>query len=349
MAETDSARGRGASSGERVKPGAVVIGRNEGERLQRCLRSLSGRVSPLVYVDSNSTDGSVAFARSLGVEVVELDLSIPFTAARARNEGFQRLRKVAPEVAFVQFVDGDCEVVEGWVEYAQDVLANDPGLVAVTGVRRERYPEATVFNELCDIEWQLGSYGETDRFGGDVMIRASSLEAVGGYNPGVIAAEDDELAVRLHQAGGRILRANRKMTVHDAAIHRLSQWWQRAKRAGHGYAQVEHLHGDSSLHKFRAEKKRVLTWGVGVPAALLALAPPSIGASLLLAGVYPLRALRIARNSRLEGMSPRASAAWGLSCAFTSFPEAVGMAKFHVDRLFQRAPKIIEYKGPEAQ
>jgi len=329
--------------------GAVAIGRNEGERLKRCLRSLAGRVDALVYVDSNSTDDSVAFARSLGVEVVELDLSTPFTAARARNEGFQRLRKVAPNVELVQFVDGDCEVVAGWIETARDLLANDPGLVAVTGVRRERYPEQTIFNELCDVEWQMGAYGETDRFGGDVMIRAAALEQVGGYNPKVIAAEDDELAVRLHEAGGRILRIKQNMTVHDAAIERLGQWWQRAKRAGHGYAQVEHLHGDSSLHKFRTEKKRVLTWGVGVPAALLALAPPSVGASLLLAGVYPLRAVRIASNSLREGMSPRASVAWGLSCAFSSFPEAVGMAKYHVDRLLSRAPKIIEYKGPEAQ
>ncbi|MDB4985444.1 MAG: hypothetical protein JWN04_622, partial [Myxococcaceae bacterium] len=250
MAETDSAR-----------VGAVVIGRNEGERLQRCLRSLVGRAAPLVYVDSQSTDDSVAFARSLGVEVVELDLSVPFTAARARNEGFARLRELTREVPFVQFVDGDCEVVEGWIEAARDLLANDAGLVAVTGVRRERYPEQTIFNELCDVEWQLGAYGETDRFGGDVMIRAAALEQVGGYNPSVIAAEDDELAVRLHAAGGRILRIDRKMTVHDAAIERLSQWWQRAKRAGHGYAQVEHLHGAPPTYKFRAENKRVLTWG----------------------------------------------------------------------------------------
>jgi GT2 family glycosyltransferase len=338
MAETEAAR-----------VGAVVIGRNEGERLQRCLRSLVGRVSPLVYVDSRSTDDSVAFARSLGVDVVELDLSVPFTAARARNEGFQRLLELMPEVDFVQFVDGDCEVVEGWIEFAQAELVADRGLVAVTGVRRERHPDRSIYNELCDVEWQLGPYGETNRFGGDVMIRARSLVAVGGYNPRVIAAEDDELAVRLHEAGGRILRANRPMTLHDAAIYRVSQWWQRAKRCGHGYAQVEHMHGAPPTNKFRAEKKRVLTWGIGVPAALLALAPPSIGASLLLAGVYPLRAIRIANNSRREGMSPRASAAWGLSCAFSSFPEAVGMAKYHVDRLLQRAPKIIEYKGPEAQ
>ena len=331
-----------------ARVGAVVIGRNEGERLERCLHSLHGRVSPLVYVDSRSTDGSVAFARSLGVEVVELDLSIPFTAARARNEGFARLMELDPEVELVQFVDGDCEVVDGWIELAQDELVRDQGLVAVTGVRRERYPELSIYNELCDVEWRQGPYGQTDRFGGDVMIRARALKDVGGYNPRVIAAEDDELAVRLVQAGGRILRLDRPMTLHDAAMYRITQWWQRAKRCGHGYAQVEHMHGDEPVGKFRSERKRVLTWGVGVPAALLALAPPSLGGSLLLAGVYPLRALKVARDSRLKGLSPRASAAWGLSCAFSSIPEAVGMAKYHVDRLLHRAPEIIEYKGPEA-
>jgi GT2 family glycosyltransferase len=332
-----------------VRVGAVVIGRNEGERLKRCLRSLHGRVSPLVYVDSQSTDDSVAFARTLGVEVVELDLSVPFTAARARNEGFERLLAVEPAVELVQFVDGDCEVVEGWVEFAAGTLARDPGLVAVTGVRRERYPELSIYNELCDVEWRSGSFGETDRFGGDVMIRAESLKRVGGYNPRVIAAEDDEVAVRLWEAGGRILRVDRAMTIHDADMHRLAQWWQRAKRCGHGYAQVEQLHGAGPVHKFRKERRRVLVWGAMVPAALVALAPPTLGTSLLMAGVYPLRALRVARSSRLQGLSARASAAWGLSCAFSSFPEAVGIAKYHFDRLLKRAPKIIEYKGPQAQ
>ncbi len=332
-----------------ARVGAVVIGRNEGERLERCLRSLHGRVTPLVYVDSHSTDDSVAFARSLGVDVIELDLSVPFTAARARNAGFARLLELDPKVDFVQFVDGDCEVVEGWIEFAREALRADQDLVAVTGVRRERHPDQSIYNEVCDVEWQQGPYGETDRFGGDVMIRVESLRRAGGYNPSVIAAEDDELAVRMWQAGGRIQRADRAMTWHDADMHRLSQWWRRAKRCGHGYAQVAHLHGSSPARKFRAEQRRVLLWGAAVPAALLALAPPTLGASLLLAGVYPLRALRVAQSSRRAGLPLRASAAWGLSCAFSSFPEAVGMAKYHVDRLLQRAPNIIEYKGPQAQ
>src|SRR5947209_19431049 len=101
------------------KVGVVAVGRNEGERLRRCLASLQGQSAALVYVDSGSTDGSVAVARSFGASVVELDTSVPFTAARARNAGFDRLMAEHPDLAYVQFVDGDCEVDPDWVGRAR--------------------------------------------------------------------------------------------------------------------------------------------------------------------------------------------------------------------------------------
>ena len=71
------------------KVGVVAIGRNEGERLDKCSESVIGRTTPVVYVDSGSADGSVSKARRAGSDVVELDARIPFTAARARNAGFR--------------------------------------------------------------------------------------------------------------------------------------------------------------------------------------------------------------------------------------------------------------------
>src|SRR6476661_10509027 len=123
--------------------GVIAIGRNEGERLRRCLASVAGRGLPVVYVDSASTDGSAAMARQMDVEVVDLDMSLPFSAARARNMGFERLMRVAPGLKFVQFVDGDCEVVEGWVERAlREFEADDNEIVAIVcGRRRERFPQ----------------------------------------------------------------------------------------------------------------------------------------------------------------------------------------------------------------
>lgn len=105
-----------------VPIGLVVIGRNEGDRLRNCLLSVVKRAQKVVYVDSGSTDGSADTARAIGVEVVELDMTNGFTAARARNKGFSHLRDMAPELAYVQFVDGDCEVMPDWLERAAQFL-----------------------------------------------------------------------------------------------------------------------------------------------------------------------------------------------------------------------------------
>jgi glycosyltransferase involved in cell wall biosynthesis len=178
--------------------GLVAIGRNEAERLRQCLTSpIAQNVSPVVHVDSGSTDGSAEMARSCGVEVVELDISLPFPAARARKAGFERLRETHPDVAYVQFVDGDCEVIAGWIEAAAQALDEYPDVVAVYCWRQELFLEHSLFNRICDVEWRMGPVGQIANFGGDVMIRADALTSAGGYNLRVIAAEDDELGVRL--------------------------------------------------------------------------------------------------------------------------------------------------------
>ena len=324
--------------------GVVVIGRNEGERLRRCLESVAG-VGRFVYVDSGSTDGSPELARGMGAEVVALDMSQPFTASRARNVGFRVLRRQAAPPDLVQFLDGDMEVLPGWIEAAVRLMQGDPQVVAVSGVRRERSPDRNVFHRIADVEWRIGPIGPTDAFGGDVMIRAEALERVGGYDPNVIAAEDNELAVRLRRAGGQIVRIDVPSTLHDVAMTAPAQWWRRAKRTGHAYAQVSALHGQPPERYFLRERNRVLLFGVGLPAAAVGLVLPTLGSSLLLLGVYPLQAARVARATHRQGFGWAASLAWGANCAFSKIPESLGLAKFYVDRLRGRAPAIIEHKG----
>ena len=93
----------------------VVIGRNEGQRLRACLGSIESTKTPVIYVDSGSTDDSVAVAQEYGADVVELDNSRPYTAARGRNAGVARLREMGMDVDYVQFVDGDCALAPGWL------------------------------------------------------------------------------------------------------------------------------------------------------------------------------------------------------------------------------------------
>ncbi|PKP68869.1 MAG: glycosyl transferase [Alphaproteobacteria bacterium HGW-Alphaproteobacteria-5] len=216
--------------------GLVAIGRNEGERLRLCLRSVPDAM-PVAYVDSGSTDGSADFARSVGAVVVELDLGLPFTAARARNAGFEAILHAWPDLAFVQFVDGDCELESGWLAAAETFLRAEPSVAAVCGRRRERYPERSFYNGLCDAEWNT-PIGEAEACGGDAMFRVAAFVQAKGYDPAVIAGEEPELCHRLRGLGWRIWRIDSPMTIHDADMHHARQWWTRAVRSGFGYAQV---------------------------------------------------------------------------------------------------------------
>ena len=327
-----------------ARVGAVAIGRNEGERLERCLRSLAGRVAPLVYVDSGSTDGSVELARSLGAVVVDLDLTRPFTAARARNAGVSALLAAAPDTELVQLVDGDCEVVEGWLDTAVAALRAEPRLAAVCGRRRERHPQASLWNALCDVEWDTPA-GEARSTGGDAMFRLAAFQEVGGFREDVIAGEEPELCFRLRQRGWTIRRLPVEMTLHDAAMTRFGQWWQRSLRAGHAYAEGAHLHGDESPERFRVrEHRRIWVWGAVVPSLALGGALPSLGTSLLLLGGYPLSGLRAYRGARARGRDRREAALWGAFCVLGKLPELQGAARFHWNRLRGRRAGIIEYK-----
>lgn len=328
--------------------GVVLIGRNEGSRLVRALEAACSPGRAVVYVDSGSTDDSVAQARARGADVVELDMSVPFTAARARNAGFQRLREAVPSVEYVQFVDGDCEIVDGWLEAATQVLDADPDVVAVCGYRRERFPENSVYNRICDVEWRNGQVGPISCFGGDAMIRADAVAAIGGYDPTLIAGEDEEIGIRLRARGGKLLRIDRTSTLHDADIHSAGQWWKRAKRCGHAYAQLHRLYGAPPERKYRQELRRTAVWGALVPLSVLGLTVPTLGSSWLLLGIYPLRALRTVRTTRQRGFSWPDSVAWAVSCTVSAVPEALGVAKFHLDRVRKKTPKLIEYKQHRA-
>lgn len=326
------------------KVGLVVIGRNEGQRLHQCLLSVIGKVARIVYVDSGSTDGSIELARSIGVDVVELDMSTPFTAARARNTGFAHLLQTDAQIKFVQFVDGDCEVVEGWLERAQSELEAQPNVAVVCGRRRERFPEQSIYNLLCDIEWDT-PVGEAKACGGDSMMRTEAFVQVGGFNPDLIAGEEPELCVRLRQKGWKIFRLDAEMTLHDAQMTRFGQWWKRTLRAGHAYAEGAWLHGKSPERHWVKESRSIWLWGLVIPLLALGMAWPTRGLSLLLLGGYPLVTYRIYRYMQPQGYKSKDAALYALSCVLSKFPQLVGQIQFHLNRLLGRRRSLVEYKS----
>jgi GT2 family glycosyltransferase len=331
--------------------GVVAIGRNEGERLRGCLASLAGRDVPFVYVDSGSTDGSVELARSMGSGVVELDTSIPFSAARARNAGYERLKEIAPDIRYVMFVDGDCEVVEGWLDRARDELEARPGAAVICGRRREKYPEQSVYNRLADLEWDT-PIGEAIACGGDSVMRASAFEAVGGFDPTAAAGEEPQLCQRLRRAGWTVWRVDAEMTRHDIAMTRLGQWWRRQYRSGYNGLDIwARFPGPDRL--FVSELRRARLWGAYLPALILAaglaawaLAGPVAGAIVAALGwaIYPLQALRLAAKARRRGVGTGTALAYGVLMSLSRWANIQGQLGYMIDRRRGRMARLVEYK-----
>lgn len=335
--------------------GIIAIGRNEGDRLRQCLESLEPLVSAgarVVYVDSNSSDGSQELAESRGATLLRLDLSKPFSAARARNEGLHRLLEMEPGTEFVFFLDGDCSLHRDFVPVALRVLQARPELAAVCGRRRERHPEASLYNRLIDLEWDT-PVGDTLSVGGDALFRRSALEQVGGFDPTVSAAEEPELCSRLRAKGWRLARIDAEMTTHDAAISRFSQWWKRQVRNGYGIYDVATRFPEQDLPSQRRQVKNTRRWGLHYPVALIVI-PLVLGffskglaaaAAVVLLAVVPFQLARMTAAILPKTRSTSLALAHAGLTLLSAFPTLQGQVRYRKDRRMG-AQRLIEYKAP---
>ncbi len=331
--------------------GVVVIGRNEGDRLIRCFKSLLKHLPvgvPIVYVDSGSSDGSVAAAQSLGVQTVELDLSRPFTMARGRNTGFRYLTEHFQSIEYVQFIDGDCELLEGWLEAALATLKQDASVAIACGRRRERFPDSSLYNRLADMEWNT-PVGEAKACGGDALMRVQAIQEVGGYSESMICGEEPEMCIRLRQRGWKIQRIPVDMTLHDAAMYRFSQWWTRTVRGGWAVAEGFALHGKPPENYMRRQYLSGWLWGGVVPVVSLVAAFSTSGLSLLLLLGYPVLMWRMYINRRKQGDPSAHSVIYATFGVIYKLPQALGQLKYWITRWRGYQATLIEYKQAAPQ
>lgn len=331
-----------------IPVGIVIIGRNEGERLATCLNSIRASVDAnvvdVVYVDSNSTDNSCEIALAYRANVIQLDTSIPFTAARARNAGAKVLLERHPEAKYLQFLDGDTELDPRWIARAVDYLEHHFRVAAACGRRRERFPAASIYNLMTDMEWNTPC-GPAGEFGGDVLLRADVFQKLGGYNPGFIAGEEPEFAARMRLNQWQIARLDHEMTLHDLDMHHFSQWFRRTLRSGHAIAQLHHAHGRSQLRLYHKPLRSTLAWTVAIPPVIVLLAALTTWWMLLLLPLgYTVLFLRIMRH-RMQRRDPAGHAAlYAAFCIVAKVPQLMGMLAFYRNRLANRPSTIIEYK-----
>ncbi|NJN02044.1 MAG: glycosyltransferase [Leptolyngbyaceae cyanobacterium SL_1_1] len=329
------------------KIGIVVIGRNEGAVLDQTLTSVKVQNCSVIYVDSGSTDNSIEIAKALQVDILCLDDAVPFTAARAYNAGVQYLMDIHPGVEFIQFLDGDCELVVNWLSTAYQAITADPTVAAVCGRRREKQRDRSVYNLLCDIEWDtpVGEVGVCV----DALMRTEFLAKTKGFRTDLIAGEEPELCFRLRQIGGRVIRLDADSSVHDAKIYHFSQWWKRSQRGGYAYAEQTWLHRHQSGFYCLKETSGIWIWGFVLPvlSVVLAIAMPTVGfistVILYLTKIFQIAA----RTAAGTNLAAKEASIYAFFCLLGKFPELQGQLQFCLNQLLGKRQTLIEYKGPD--
>ena len=324
--------------------GFVVIGRNEGERLSRCLTSLESIGAPIAYADSASTDDSVNVAREAGAMTVELESDRPLNAARGRNAGLAVLRSSHANLEFVQFIDGDCEIQAGWVETALEFLRGHPSAAVACGLRFEAHPEASTYNRLCDEEWN-SPIGRALSCGGNSMMRLTALDAAGPFDPTLMAGEEPELCSRLRSHGWEIWRLDAPMTRHDAAMTRFSQWIRRAFRSGYGYAQAWSRTRGRADRLYASHLRSAVFWVAVIPLAVVLVAAFLREPAIILA-IPATYALQIARTAARRGLFSAWSWRYASLMLVAKFPELLGALGYALKRI--RSAPIRHREAPKS-
>ena len=304
----------------------IIIGINVQRYLADCIASIRAADYPqelltITFVDGGSSDSSVAISRETGVRIIELNDQYP-TPGRGRNAGL-----FAATAPFVQFMDADTLLDKDWLKTALERF--DEKIVAVCGKRRERWPDKNNYHIIASVEWHY-EQGPCRYFGGDFLARREPLVAGGGFDDLLIAGEEPDFSARLRRAGWIIWRIAAPMTMHDLNMTTFAQYWKRAYRSGHAYAEVGLRHLNTPERLWARELLRVSVTAL-LPFLLLLigllLQRPLSGFILALTvAVKPL--LRIPRLMRLYQITLYTALLYSLHAAFVVYPQFVGVLRY---------------------
>ena len=165
----------------------IVIGKNEGERLEACLtsaqRALRMLSYELIYVDSHSTDDSLAIARAHGARCF-LPEETDTTAGLGRYIGTQ-----AAHGEYLLFLDGDMQLQQGFVERAMLRVAAG-GCDGVCGIRTDHYMKDGKVVSVCENYFGCTQERVAPEFGGAIFLTAQALERCGGWATDTVACEE---------------------------------------------------------------------------------------------------------------------------------------------------------------
>jgi len=320
----------------------VVIGRNEGSRLVRCLRSVAS-LTPVdfdietIYVDSNSSDDSLTAAASFGAKTLLLEDSTP-SAAKARNKGWRHAKG-----DWVLFLDGDTELYPDFLEQAIAAI-RDPKVAVVCGRIHESRPDQSIYVRALDLDW-VNASGSVDFCGGNALFRRDVLCRTSGFDPNLIAGEEPELCQRIRHLGYLICQLPIPMVKHDLGIVSFTGYWRRSFRSGYAYAEISQRFITDKYPLWKYESRRNLMHGLLLIVILTLSLTPILWPYSWIActSLLGLLVIRTMQRTRIRCADWGTRLIYAIHSQVSQIPILLGQTAFHLDRLRGAKRGIVEY------
>jgi glycosyltransferase involved in cell wall biosynthesis len=217
-------------SAAKCRVSVVIKALNEEKRIAaaiesalRAVRRVGGEV---ILADSCSSDKTIELAMAYPIRVVKLANASERCCGVGPQLGYQHSRG-----EFIYLLDGDMQMLEGFLEVALDFMLAHPDIAGVGGQLVELNTESLEYIARSAQARDHVKPGAVDRLDGGGLYRRSAIEAAGHFSDrNLHSYEEFELAVRLRSQGWKLWRLPLDVVHHrghDAPPYRLlMRRWQ---------------------------------------------------------------------------------------------------------------------------
>lgn len=196
----------------------VIKALNEQGRIAAALESALAAVAPLggevVLADSASTDATVRIAARYPVRVVTLAHADERCCGIGPQLGWQHARG-----EYVYVMDGDMQLLPGFLEQALAFLAQHPEVAGVGGRVLELNDESLEYRERAERSRTREAHrhpGPVDRLDGGGLYRRRAVEEAGWLSDrNLHSYEEFDLAARLRARGWKLWRLPADAVSHE--------------------------------------------------------------------------------------------------------------------------------------
>jgi Glycosyl transferase family group 2 len=319
--------------------GVVVVASDNKASPEAAIRS-AGDGRAIVFVAVGGAPDATATAKGAGAVIAEGSERSFIPAGRARNAGYRQLKKIAPHLEYVQFVDADAALDPDWIATAEKFMARRPEVSIVTGAIKSlsgsRLSHApTGSRDNADDEGEIQCV-----YGGSALMRVESFEAAGGFRGDLLTAETVDLCIRLRRRGARIWRLDEAMAICRSAV-KPGGWWAQSRQRGFDNAYCASLHGGPPERLGMMDTVLAVLWGFLFPTAVISAAllgalvamkfspatPPILIAGAILAFGAGVFVFRIAAAVVIRGLFKLSSWKTAFATVTGRFPEFLGACK----------------------